>query len=94
MGTLIVGPRCLRPRPDLYPSNGLRLLLSDGSVLAPALIKNLGDADVTIEPDGTRVAALAVAAAKGSWASLWCYGLTRDGLPSYVCGPFGTGVLA
>lgn len=81
-------------RPDLYPNNGLRLLLSDGTVLAPAVVKNLADPDVRVEPDGTRVAALTVAAAKGSWASLWCYGLTRDGMPSFVCGPFGTAVRA
>jgi len=81
-------------RRDLYPDDGLRLLLSDGTLLGPAVVKNLADADVTVEADGTRVAALTTAAAKGSWASLWCYGLTKDGLPSYACGPFGTGVRA
>jgi hypothetical protein len=81
-------------RRDLYPNDGLRLQLSDGTLLAPAVAKNLSDMDVTIEGDGTRVAALTTAAAKGSWVTLWCYGLTRDGLPSYVCGPFGTGVRA
>jgi hypothetical protein len=81
-------------RRDLYPDNGMRLLLSDGTLLGPALVKNLADADVTVEADGTRIAALTTAAAKGSWASLWCYGLTKDGLPSYACGPFGTGVRA
>ncbi len=81
-------------RRDLYPDDGLRLQLSDGTLLAPAVVKNLADADVTVEADGTRVAALMTAAAKGSWVSLWCYGLTRDGLPSYACGPFGTGVRA
>jgi hypothetical protein len=79
-------------RRDLYPNDGLRLLLSDGTLLAPALVKKLTDLDVGTEADGTRVAALTIAAAKGSWVTLWCYGLTRDGLPSYACGPFGTGV--
>jgi hypothetical protein len=81
-------------RRDLYPNDGLRLLLSDGTLLSPALVKNLADVDVAVELDGTRVAALTTAAAKGSWVTLWCYGLTRDGLPSYPCGPFGTGVRA
>jgi hypothetical protein len=81
-------------RRDLYPSDGLRLQLSDGTLLAPALAKDLTDPDVTVEADGTRVAALTTPAAKGSWVTLWCFALTRDGLPSFRCGPFGTGVRA
>ena len=81
-------------RRDLYPNEGLRLQLSDGTLLAPAMAKNLADPDVTVEADGTRIAALTTAAAKGSWVTLWCYALTRDGLPSFRCGPFGTGVRA
>lgn len=81
-------------RRDLYPNDGLRLQLSDGTLLPPATVKNLADADVTVEADGTRVAKLTMAAVRGSWVTLWCYGLTRDGLPSYACGPFGTGVRA
>jgi hypothetical protein len=81
-------------RRDLYPNDGLRLQLSDGTLLAPAVAKDLSDPDVTVEADGTRVAGLRIAAAKGSWVTLWCYTLTRDGLPSFTCGPFGTGVRA
>lgn len=79
-------------RRDLYPHDGLRLRLSDGTLLAPAAVKNLADADVTVEADGTRVATLSAPAAHGAWATVWCYALTRDGIPSYACGPFGTGV--
>jgi hypothetical protein len=79
-------------RRDLYPNDGLRLRLADGTLLAPLAVKNLADPDVTAEPDGTRVATLSVPAAHGAWATVWCYALTRDGVPSYVCGPFSTGV--
>jgi hypothetical protein len=79
-------------RRDLYPQDGLRLRLSDGSLLAPALVKSLADVDVTEESNGTRVAALTVPAAHEAWATVWCYALTRDGFPSFVCGPFSTGV--
>ena len=79
-------------RRDLYPLNGIRLHLPDGSLLAPALAKNLSDVDVTVEADGTRVAALSVSAAAKSWMTLWCFALTRDGFGSFVCGPFGIGV--
>jgi hypothetical protein len=81
-------------RRDLYPKHGLRLRLSDGTLVEPAAIKDLADADVTVEPDGTRVATLSIGAQRGAWVALWCYGLTRDGFPSFTCGPFGTGVRA
>jgi hypothetical protein len=81
-------------RRDLYPTDGLRLQLSDGTLLAPAVAKDLADLDVAVEADGTRVATLTTAATTGSWVTLWCYALTRDGLPSFRCGPFGTGVRA
>lgn len=79
-------------RRDLYPNNGLRLRLSDGTLLAPAAVKPLADVDVTIEADGTRVATIALSVPAGGWATLWCYGVTRDGQPSRRCGPFGQGV--
>jgi hypothetical protein len=79
-------------RRDLYPQNGLRLELADGTLLAPNLAKDLSDLDVTTMNDGSRVASLAAAAAAPSWVTLWCCGLTRDGFPSALCGPFGSGV--
>ena len=45
-------------RRDLYPHDGLRLLLSDGTLLAPAVVKALSDPDVTVAGNGTRVATL------------------------------------
>ena len=79
-------------RRDLYPQDGLRLLLSDGTLLSPAAVKSLADPDVILAADGSRVATLSAAAASGQWATLWCYGLTADGVPSHPCGPFAMGV--
>jgi hypothetical protein len=79
-------------RRDLYPQDGVRLQLPDGTLLDPAASKLLSDTSVTVEADGTRVASLSVAVAAGGWATLWCYALTRDGQPSRVCGPLGQGV--
>jgi hypothetical protein len=79
-------------RRDLYPHNGLRMRLADGALLPPAVVKFLSDSDVTSEAGGTRVARLTVAATHQSWATVWCYALTSDGFPSFVCGPFSTGV--
>lgn len=79
-------------RRDLYPNNGIRLQLPDGTLLAPLIAKNLSDGDVTVEASGVRVVTLSVNAVAKSWVNLWCYGLTRDGFGSYVCGPFGIGV--
>ncbi|HEX8113819.1 MAG TPA: hypothetical protein VF516_39075, partial [Kofleriaceae bacterium] len=79
-------------RRDLYPHDGIRLRLSSGTLLPPAVVKSLADGDVAVETDGTRVVALTTTAATGAWLTLWCFALTRDGLPSPVCGPFGTGV--
>jgi hypothetical protein len=79
-------------RRDLYPSNGIRLRLSNGTLLSPASTLQLADPSVTVEADGTRVAILPFAAGAGAWVTLWCFALTRDGQPSRVCGPFGQGV--
>jgi hypothetical protein len=79
-------------RRDLYPNDGIRLLLSDGTLLAPSFVKSLGDADVQIAADGSRVAKLTVSASSGVWATLWCYSITNDGFPSHACGPFGIGI--
>jgi hypothetical protein len=81
-------------RRDLYPLDGLRLRLPDGSLLAPLVAKNLADLDVTVEADGTRVVTLTTPAPVGVWATVWCFALTRDGQPSFPCGPFGQGISA
>jgi hypothetical protein len=79
-------------RRDLYPNDGIRLRLSNGTLLSPAVTAQLADPSVTVEADGTRVATLSLAAGAGAWVTLWCFALTRDGQPSRVCGPFGQGV--
>jgi hypothetical protein len=89
-----VGAELLRMpnRRDLYPLDGLRLRLNDGTLLSPVAVKDLSDVDVTLDANGARIVSLKTNAAAGSWATLWCYGLTRDGFPSFVCGPLGSGV--
>jgi hypothetical protein len=79
-------------RRDLYPLNGIRLRLADGSLLAPTTAKGLADMDVVVEGDGTRVVTLSAAGSPKAWAVLWCFALTRDGFASAVCGPLGIGV--
>ena len=81
-------------RRDLYPNDGVRLQLVDGTLLTPVAVKLLSDASVTVEADGTRVASLSVVVPAGGWATVWCYALTLDGQPSRPCGPFGHGVMA
>jgi hypothetical protein len=81
-------------RRDLFPAGGIRLRLGDGTLLAPAAVKDLSDANVVVESDGTRVVTLTASASQGSWATLWCYALTRDAVASRGCGPFVTGVSA
>jgi hypothetical protein len=81
-------------RRDLYPNDGLRLRLADGRIVSPKSVKELSDIDVVVEADGTRVAELVMSAAKDSWVTLWCFGLTRDGIPSFPYGPVSTGVRA
>jgi hypothetical protein len=81
-------------RRDLYPGGGLRLRLPGGTLLSPVLVKSLSDADVAVEADGTRVATLTLTVPGGGWATLWSYGVTRDGQGSRLCGPFGQGVPA
>jgi hypothetical protein len=79
-------------RRDLYPHDGLRLRLPDGTLLPPTIAKNLSDPDVVVDASGSRVLTLVAPTASRSWLSLWCYGLTRDGFPSPVCGPVSSGV--
>jgi hypothetical protein len=78
-------------RKDLYPAQGFRLRAPDGMLLAPR-VKSLGDADVVVDASGCRTAVLTVAAAPRSWVQCWCFALSRDGIPSAMTGPFGTGI--
>jgi hypothetical protein len=82
-------------RRDLYPTNGIRLRVADGTLLTP-VAKLLADPDVTVEPDGSRRltvhAPLAVPPAGPAVVQYWCYALSRDGIPSRPLGPRSTGV--
>jgi hypothetical protein len=72
-------------RRDLYPSDGLRLRLADGTLLPPALavdIVTMGTAEV---PDVVVTATLTPG--YGKRVSLWAVTLTRDGIPSRFTGP-------
>jgi hypothetical protein len=84
-------------RRDLYPTNGIRLRLEDGTLLAP-VAKPLADTDVTVQPDGalraTVTAPLPGAASEPLMAQYWCYALSRDGVPSRGLEPRSTGLAA
>jgi len=71
-------------RRDLYPSDGIRLRLADGTLLAPAAILDAatGAAD---PPD--RVLTVTLAPGPGRRVAVWGVALTRDGVPSRLSGP-------
>jgi hypothetical protein len=76
-------------RRDLYPHDGLRLRLPDGTIVAPLVVKDLADADVVVDASGGRTVTLTAAVTPKAWVTLWCFGLSRDGFPSFACGPYG-----
>jgi hypothetical protein len=80
------GARLLRlpDRRDLYPDDGLRLRLADGTLLAPTVV--LAAVDGTVEPPD-RVLTAALHPGADRRVSLWAVTLTRDGIPSRVAGP-------
>jgi hypothetical protein len=84
-------------RRDLYPTNGIRLRLAEGTLLTP-VAKSLADADVTTQPDGARrmtvTAPLPSPISEPSMAQYWCYALSRDGIPSRGLAPQSTGLVA
>ena len=84
-------------RRDLYPTNGIRLRLADGTLLAP-VAKSLADADVTPQSDGalraTVTAPLPPPGTHPMMAQYWCYALSRDGAPSRALEPGSTGLAA
>jgi hypothetical protein len=81
-----VKPQLLRlpNRRDLYPNGGIRLRLSDGTLLSPsaAVVVATGTSEV---PD--RVLTVPVAAGFGKRVSAWAVSMTRDGITSRVSGP-------
>ena len=79
-------PQLLRlpNRRDLYPNNGVRLRLANGTLLAPAQAVEVstGTADA---PD--RVLNVPIAAGFGKRVSVWAIAMTRDGITSRLIGP-------
>jgi hypothetical protein len=82
-------------RRDLYPVNGIRLRLAEGTLLTP-VAKSLADADVAAQPDGslraTITSPLPPPGAAPRIAQFWCYALSRDGIPSRGLEPRSTGL--
>jgi hypothetical protein len=82
-------------RRDLYPNDGIRLRLESGELLEP-VVKPLSGPDVAAQPDGslrlTLSATLPTQGAVPETAQVWCYTLTRDGIPSRALGPYSTGL--
>ena len=82
-------------RRDLYPANGIRLRLAEGTLLAP-VAKPLADADVAVQPDGalraTVTSQLPPPGGAPRIAQYWCYALSRDGIPSRGLEPRSTGL--
>src|SRR5262249_10282670 len=82
-------------RRDLYPANGIRLRLAEGTLLAP-VAKSLADPDVTAQPDAslrvTVTGQLPGPTSDPLMAQYWCYALSRDGIPSRGLEPRSTGL--
>lgn len=79
-------------RRDLYPEAGVRLRLADGSMLTPT-VKAVDDADVASDGQGRltipiRAVLPADVVGQPRQVQYWCYGLSRDGLPSRPLGPY------
>jgi hypothetical protein len=83
-------------RRDLYPVNGIRLRLAEGTLLTP-VAKSLADADVEAQPDGslraTVTSQLPPPGGVPRIAQYWCYALSRDGIPSRGLEPRSTGLV-
>jgi hypothetical protein len=69
--------------PNLYPTHGIRLRLSDGTLLAPQFAPS-GAAAVA---DSVLTWTLDQSTGHGRRVTLWAAALTRDGVPSPVAGP-------
>ena len=77
-------------RRDLYPAAGVRLRLADGTVLAPV---TADVATATTDADGLLDLLLTAPLPDASPGEIrqvqyWCYGLSRDGVPSRPLGPY------
>jgi hypothetical protein len=73
----------LPSRRDLYPNNGIRLRLGDGSLVSPVSIAvSTGSVEI---PD--RLVEVAVTPGFEKQSSVWTIAMTRDGIPSRIAGP-------
>jgi hypothetical protein len=71
-------------RRDLYPDEGIRVRLADGTLLAPAAVLEVGNGAVDV-PD--RVLSSTLMPGHGRRAAVWSVAMTRDGVPSRLAGP-------
>jgi hypothetical protein len=72
-------------RRDLYPTDGLRLRLADGTLLSPAMAVDIHAAGTVSPPDVIVPATLTPG--YGKRVSVWAVTMTRDGMPSRFTGP-------
>jgi hypothetical protein len=82
-------------RRDLYPGSGVRMRLADGTILVPVTAAITA---ATTGADGLLDLELSapIPAAPGELRQIqyWCYGLSRDGVPSRALGPYTLTVAA
>ncbi|HTP23819.1 MAG TPA: hypothetical protein VMJ65_29730 [Solirubrobacteraceae bacterium] len=83
-------------RRDLYPDAGVRLRLADGNVLTPITASTVA---ATTDADGLLDLTLSATLPDATPGQLrqvqyWCYGLSRDGVPSRPLGPYTLTVAA
>ena len=71
-------------RRDLYPNDGIRLRLADGTLIAPTVV-DLQAVGVPSPPD--RTAGAQVVGGYEKSVSVWGATMTRDGIPSRLAGP-------
>lgn len=79
-------PQVLRlpSRRDLYPLNGIRLRLADGTLLEPTTAVEASAGTVEV-PD--RLFEVPITAGFGKRVSIWTLAMTRDGIVSTIAGP-------
>lgn len=82
----LVKPQLLRlpNRRDLYPNDGIRLRLADGTLLTPATAAEVSSGTLEV-PD--RVLTVPVAAGFGKRVTVWALAMTRDGITSRLTPP-------
>jgi hypothetical protein len=74
----------LPSRRDLYPEDGIRIRLSNGTLLEPAEVLDVGDG-ILDPPD--RVLSGTLAPGHDRRLAVWSVAMTRDGIPSRLAGP-------